>query len=107
VEFDTGDFGGESTVESVGSPATAPPGTHYTPPTGAEESSTEHEPDPEKGEGTMAAAPEVESEAPSASPLVSDQQTNQAAAPIDLLDDYAEGNTANPSGGAGTIDELD
>jgi hypothetical protein len=57
----------------------------------------------------MAAAPEAESEAPSASPLMSDQQTNQAqaAAPVDLLDDYTEGNTANLSGDAGTINELD
>lgn len=107
MEFDTGDFGGESNAESVASPPAAAPDTHYTPPTGAEESSTDHEPDPEKGEGTMAAAPEVESEAPSASPLVSDEKTTQAAAPIDLLDDYAEGNTANPSGEAGTINELD
>lgn len=98
VEFDTGDFGGESNTDSVA----APSGTNYNPPTStAEESSTEHEPDPEKGEGNMGSEPQANT--PSTSVTQDQPPTTPAPKPIDLLDDCETGKqTADAS-----INELD
>ena len=98
LEFDTGEFSGESNAESVAA------GTHYTPPAGAEGSSTE--PDPELGEGTMA-----NTEAPNASPVVEDQTTPnpspQTPPAVDLLDDNPNGNEAKQTEETGNFHELD
>lgn len=95
VEFDTGEFGGGSNVDSS---VAAQPGTHYTPPA-AEDSSTEHEPDPEMGEGTMG-----NTETPNAPSEVVNETTPQA---VDLLDDNPQGDEAKTTTEASALHDLD
>jgi hypothetical protein len=108
VDFDTGDFGGESNAESISSPPAAPTGTNYAPPLGNDDStatasaSATSDPDPEKGEGTMG---------DSESKMQVIPEPAAATAPaLDLLDDYEQGNPPKQTPSAadqGGIHELD
>ena len=101
VEFDTGDFGGESNGESVVSPTPdVPSGANYTPPRQTEESPAER--DPEAGQPMEAEESGAKDAQPEISPTAAAAPTS---AKVDLLDDIEAGQTQRSNNG--TIHELD
>jgi hypothetical protein len=106
VDFDTGDYGADHGESNMATPLAAATGTGYAPPTGHDESSTEHsELDPEKGVGAMLTTSQFQSEPQDAE--IQDQAVAPLqAAPVDLLDDVEQGKQIQQSK-SGELHDLD
>jgi hypothetical protein len=107
VDFDTVDYGTDHGESSVATPLAAATGTSYAPPTGNDETYTDHsELDPEKGVGAMLTAPQLQSETQNASQIQDQAAVPLQAAPVDLLDDVEQGKQIQQSN-SGELHDLD
>ena len=100
VEFDTGEFGGESNSESVAPTQVAQQGSNYTPP---ENNVAQAGQDVETGK----VPPSSQESQTLPSPVTVAPPRTESGTAVDLLDDFQAGKQVSSSAADVTIDELD